>query len=40
MNSLLNAATGHVGSPVAAKIICTPVCSVSVLLRINCMMAY
>ncbi len=40
MNSLLNAVTGHVGSPVAAKIICTLVYSVSVLFRFNRKMAY
>ena len=40
MNSLLSAATGHVRSPVATRIICTPVCSVSVLLRFRRRMAY
>ncbi len=40
MNSLLRAATGHVCSPVAARIICTPVCSTSVLLRLSRKVVY
>ena len=40
MNSLVNAATRHIGSPVAAKKIHTPVCFTSVLLCFNRRMAY
>ncbi len=40
MNSLLRAATRHVCSPVAVRIIYTPVCSTSVLLRLSRKFAY
>lgn len=39
-NSFLSVATGHVSLPVAAKIICTPMCSVFVLLCFSHRTAY
>ena len=39
-NSLLNIATGHINLLVAAKIICTQVYSVSVLLCFSCRIVY
>ena len=40
MNSLCRAAIGHVCSPVAARIICTSLCSTSVLLCLSRKVAY
>lgn len=39
-NSLLSATIEHISSPITTKIICIPVCSISVLLRFSCRIAY